>query len=310
MELVRTIVKYLTIGSLALAALQIYLTVNKIWKRKHERVVAESISIMGEFIGVVPLLVLSTNFALEGQWAGMVDALMWILAGAVLMTIGTGLWVEGQRRKGFWTLVQEAIRLERGEVGDLAKSLFRPSAADKVIRILGQVALIDEHLDEREREYIESFADSWGIDFSWDELAGARGEGHLNFLELRRDVADYLATSPPEGQVRGLSDVLSSLAGLDEQVTEEEQLVLNELDGMFNSYLDRDFEAPLYAIAIVPQDPEQDRAIASLLPGVEKRKVQGGHAYLTGTYHSERYAELAGEDYRALNFFTTVIRRN
>jgi hypothetical protein len=56
------------------------------------------------------------------------------------------------------------------------------------------------------------------------------------------------------------------------------------------------------------QRPEQDQAIATVLPGLLKREIHGGRVYVAGTYHSFDFAELVSAQYRALNFFTTVVR--
>ena len=307
MPLLRSTIQFLAAASLLLAAVQVYLTLNKLWKRKHEPAVAESISIMGEFVGLVPLFFLTLNFMLQGQWEGTVDGVLWLLAGGVTITIGTGMWVEGRRGKSFFTLLREALELERGEVGDLAKRFFRPAGARRILRILGHVAFIDDHLDDREREFIQSFVDTWGIPFSPESLGEVAGDGHVNYRDLRADVEAYLATSPPPNQVRQLSDVVNALVHIDEEVSEEESLILDELDGMWSAYLDEDAEVPLYGVAVVPQSPEQDRAIAEVIPNVGKRPVKGGEAYVVGRYHSERYAEVMGRQYRDLGFFTTVV---
>lgn len=308
MELLRSTVQFLAAASILLAAVQIYLTLNKLWKRKHEPAVAESISIMGEFVGLVPLFFLTSNFTLQGQWEGAADGILWLGAGAVTIAIGTGMWVEGRRKKGFFTLLKESLELEREEVGDLAKRFFRPAGAGRILRILGHVALLDERLDEREREFIQSFADAWGLDFSPERLGDERRAGHLNYRELRSDVEAYLTTSPPPNQVQQLSDVVSALVHVDEEVSDEEALMLDELDGMWASYLDAETEVPVYGVAVVPQSPDQDRAIADVIPTVGKAPVEGGEAYVVGRYHSERYAEVMGKQYRDLGFFTTVVR--
>lgn len=308
MQLLRSTVQFLATASLFLTAAQIYLTLNKLWKRKHEPAVAESISIMGEFVGLVPLFFLTLNFMFQGQWEGTVDGVFWLGAGGVSIAIGTGIWVEGKRGKGFFTLLRDALALEREEVGDLAKRFFRPAGARRILRILGHVALIDDHLDERERAFIQSFVDAWGIDFSPDTLRKSAGDGHVNYRDLRADVEAYLATSPPPSQVSQLSDVVNALIHVDEEVSEEEALVLGELQGMWNAYLDADAPAFLFGVAVVPQSPDQDRAIAEVIPTVGKRPVEGGEAYVVGRYHSERYAELMGSQYRELGFFTTVVR--
>jgi hypothetical protein len=309
MTSLRTALEYLVIASLMLAALQVYLTTNKLWKRKHEKAVAESISIMGEFVGLVPVLLLTIKFAVDGQWQGAVDGLLWMTGATVAVAIGTGMWVEGRRHLGFTRLLKDSIQLERGEVGYLAKSFLRPSGAAHVLRILARVALLDDHLDTREKQFVEGFARSWGIDFHWDIVVAHRGDSPLDFLPLREEVHAYLATSPPPPQVRQLSDVLHALASIDEEVSEQEKLMLAEIDGMIDSYLKGESEvAPHFAVVLVPQGAEQDQAIAAVLPDLPKRELHGGLVYVAGTYHSFDFAELVSAQYRALNFFTAVVR--
>lgn len=320
MEIFRSVVKILTVGSLLLGALQIYLILNKLWKRKHEAVVAESISIMGETVGLLPLVFLTATFALERQWEGVVDGAMWLFAGTVTVVIGTGRWVEGRRGQGFWELLRGSVGREREEVGDLALALFRPSGAARILDILRRLAWIDQEMDERERAFIARFAASWGIDLKPGDLAGGGEEGAGGYLELRRAVAGYLATSPPAAQVRQLGDVIHALVRADASVSAQESLILEELDGLLAAYLSGEGEAPgsdgapgeegtpRHAVAIVPQEPDQDEAVRELMPDAREERLQGGRAYVVGSYFSERYADLVGDRYRALGFFTTVVR--
>ncbi|HSJ07453.1 MAG TPA: hypothetical protein VK936_12180 [Longimicrobiales bacterium] len=305
----RAIIDYLVIASLGLAALQVYLTTNKLWKRKHEPAVAESISIMGEFVGLVPVTFLTLKFVLDGQWEGAADGLIWVVGATVAVFIGTGRWVEGRRDRGFFRLLADSVRQERGEVGHLAKSFLRPSGASHILRILGRVALLDDHLDDREKTFVESFARSWGIEFRWDTVPAAPGDNPLDFLPLREDLHEYLATSPPPVQVRQLGDVLHALVSIDETVTDQESLMMAELDGMMDAYLNQEERTGLmFAVVLVPQGPDQDNAIASVLPGLTKRDIHGGQVYVAGTYHSFDFAEIVSAQYRALNFFTAVVR--
>jgi hypothetical protein len=304
MEILRLAIGSLTVVSLMVAAVQVYLILNKLWIRKHEPAVAGSISIMGETLGVVPLSILSLNYAIDGYWEGMVDSALWIVAGGVTILIGTGRWVEGNRRRGLWTLIREAVRLERDEVGDLARSFFRPSGARQVLDILGQIALLDSELDQREREFVDRFADAWGVDFDWAAVEG--GDQEVDFVRLRRSVESYLSTSPPAGQVGQLADAVTALVRIDRQTTSEEELMLEELVGMFGAYTGDDDRAG-FVVAVVPQDPEQDQTLTSLLPGRPKHRVQGGLAYSLGPFFSSRYADIVADQYRRLNFFATVV---
>lgn len=300
---------FLVLASLGLAALQVYLTTNRLWKRKHERAVAESISIMGEFVGFVPVAFLTLKFTLDGQWAGVADGIIWVVGAGIAVLIGTGRWVEGRRERNLLELLREAIQVERGEVGYLARSFIRPSGASRILRILGRVALLDDELDAREKEFVESFARGWGIQLDWDSIPAEPGDNPLDFLPLRMEVQEYLATSPPPTQVRQLGDVLRALVGIDQTVTRQESVMLAELEGMIHAYLDDADEDPaLYSVVLVPQGPEQDQAIASVLPGLTRRELHGGQVYVAGSYHSFDFAEIVSTQYRALSFFTAVVR--
>jgi hypothetical protein len=297
--------RVLVYASIGLTVLQIYLTLNKLWKRKHEKVVAESVSILGEFVGLIPLAILTANFGFEQQWEGLIDGLLWIFAASVTVLIGTGVWVKGQRRQGFGSLLRAAIRAERDEVGYLARSFFRPSGAARILEILGKVALLDDTLDERERGFIQSFADTWGVEFSWARFESGGAAQGRDLIGLQASVEAYLATSPPDQQVRQLGDVMHALVRIDDDVSHDEALMMSELQGMFDAYLG---EADArWGVVLVPQSDEQDEAIRGLVPGVEPREIRGGRAYLVGRHHSRDYAEVVGRRYEALNVFSAVV---
>jgi hypothetical protein len=273
MTLLRSTLDLLVLASLGLAALQIYLTTNKLWKRKHEPAVAESISIMGEFVGLVPVTLFTAKFAVDGQWEGAVDGVLWIIAAGIVITVGTGRWVEGRRELGFFRLLGDSLRQERGEVGYLAKSFIRPSGANHILRMLGRLALLDDHLDEKEKAFVESFAHTWGIDFDWGSVPAAPGDSALDFIPLRDELEQYLATSPPAAQVRQLGDVLHALVGIDDTVTAQESLMMAEIDGMMDAYLNAaDRDRVNFGVVLVPQGPEQDQAIATVLPGAAQAR--------------------------------------
>ena len=307
METLVSVLRTLTAASLLLAVAQVYLTLNKLWTRKHEQVVADSISIAGEAIGLVPLVLLSVTFAVEGQWLGLADAGLWTIAAAVTIAIGAGAWVEGRRKRPFLSLIREALKLERREVGHLARSLLQPSNAEEILEILVRLAMVDQRLDARERAFIERFAEAWRLDLSWERVEARAREEAGDYLALQRTVAAHLATSPPDAQVRELSDIVRALVEVDEEVSPEEALVAAEVEGMLEAYLAGTRSDRPYAVALVPQTPEQERSIASVLPGVRKTRLQGGHAFLAGGYHSPAFAEMVGERYRGLGFFTVVV---
>lgn len=306
MDLFQQIIKLLGYGALGFTAVEIYLTVNKLWKRKHEKAVAESISIMAKLVGMVPLTLFTLDNLLSKQWRAAIDSTLWLSFELFALTIGLGIWVAGGRI-GFWRLFGKALKLERSEALDLAKLVFRPSAADRILDVLRQVALLDD-LDEREKKLIQIFADNWRIDVAWDDFLSRRAADRgSRFTTLRASVAEYLATNPPSDQAAELSDVISRVVKADEKVTPEEEIVEAELAGMLAAYCGDVGSRPSFYSAIVPQSADQDQAMATLLPGLERRTVPGGIAYLAGPFFSHGFAEEVTKQHRALNFFSIVV---
>ena len=260
---------------------------------------------MGNVFDIIPLSFFALNFLFVAQWQGMIDSIIWIFAGVLSVLIGSRLWVQVDRNKTFWTRLKEALKLEKSEVGYLATSFFRPSGAELILEIFTRFAYIDQDLVAREKELIQSFADTWHLDIDWQQHEKlAELEQSVSFIKTRDTVARYLKTSPPAEQVAQLIDVLHALVKIDENVSDQEELILEEVHQFLLSYMnDANIEAK-FTVLIAPQNHDQDAAIAALLPDVEKIAVAGGSGYLIGSYYSQDYAEVICDQYRALGFLT------
>lgn len=308
MEFFKSFIGIMAYASLGFTVAAAYLKINKIWKRKHNAEVADSISIVGNVIYVIPLSFFALNYISIAHWQGLIDSVIWIASGIVYILIGSRLWVQSHRHKTFWTRLQEVLKLERSEVGDLAKSFFRPSGAEIILNILAHFAYIDRKLTVREKEFIQSFVDTWHMKFDWNEHSRlAVDDQPVIFIKTREKVEHYLDTSPPVKQVSQLIDVLHVLAKIDESVSAQEKLILEEVDGLLLGYLNASDAPARFAVVIAPQNDNQDSAIATLLPDVEKSEVAGGSGYMIGSYYSQDYASMICNQYRALGFFTIEI---
>ncbi len=308
MEFFKSFIGIMAYASLGFTVAAAYLKINKIWKRKHNAEVADSVSIVGNVIYVIPLSFFALNYIFIAHWQGLIDSVIWIASGIVYILIGSRLWVQSHRHKTFWTRLQEVLKLERSEVGDLAKSFFRPSGAEIILNILAHFAYIDRKLTVREKEFIQSFVDTWHMKFDWNEHSRlAVDDQPVIFIKTREKVEYYLDTSPPVKQVSQLIDVLHVLAKIDESVSAQEKLILEEVDGLLLSYLNASDAQARFAVVIAPQNDNQDSAIATLLPDVEKSEVAGGSGYMIGSYYSQDYAGMICNQYRALGFFTIEI---
>ena len=298
MELFKSFISIMAYASLGFSFAAAYLKINKVWKRKHIDEVANSVSIMGNVFDIIPLTFFSLNFL-------FIDSVLWIFAGVVSLLIGSGLWLQSNRGKSFWTRLKESLILEKSEVGHLATTFFRPSAAEIILEILARFAYIDQDLVAREQELIQSFADTWHLDINWEEHRKlADLEQPVSFVETRDTVARYLKTSPPAEQVAQLIDVLHALVKIDENVSNPEELILEEVHKFMLGYIDDSDVQANYTVIIAPQNRNQDSAIATLLPDVRKIEVAGGSGYLVGSFYSQDYADVICDQYRALGFFT------
>ena len=78
---------------------------------------------------------------------------------------------------------------------------------------------------------------------------------------LRESVSDYLATHPPNEQVTQLRDAVTALIHIDEQVADEEALIADELNGLFDRYIGSYEDATNYAVVLAPQAKAQEEEL-------------------------------------------------
>lgn len=298
-------VEFLVAIAVVIALVSNYLIINKLWKRRMVREVAESVSIAAALLGLfnglpflVMFLLINPNPAAAAKSAiGIATAMIFVL-------VGSGLWVAELRRRGFKALLLRALTLERRESTDLIKQLVQPKGAAQIITLLHQLASVDGHVDPREAELIRSFAREWRIAEPDAEVLAGRAD----LLTLRKCLVDYLKLNPPATQVEHLRDILHALAESDERVTWQESVALEEVDGVLRQYVAGESGEPAgHEVLIVPQSEVQVDAVRTLLPGREEKLLRGGRVFSAGRYHSARYAEFVCQRYIGLGLFSTVV---
>jgi hypothetical protein len=98
MEMLMKIVEFLVAIGVGITAVRIFLQVNRLWKRKHEKAVADSVSTVASLLSIFVYIPFTAKFLLIDK--SVLPALnsMIILAGfTVTFLIGTGLWVRENR---------------------------------------------------------------------------------------------------------------------------------------------------------------------------------------------------------------------
>lgn len=311
MPTLSTVLEYLASASLVVSIVQVYLILNKLWGRKHEKVVAESQSIASNLLGLFTSFPWIVKYSLDGEIKTALVSAVWFLLTGFFTLVAIGFWVPASEQQSVWAKLKAALRLERTEASELLKALFRPEDAQAIVKILHQIALIDRHLDERERAYIETFAMNWGIESPFASTNTA-ATAHLEqgFTALRTSVENYLAQRPLQAQATQLRELLVAMVKADAKESEDEALILHEITGMIDAYITKDGAVPSHEVVLIPQSPEQAEAIRGLLQGATPESYRGGTAFVAGRYFSNDYAQMIRQKHQALGFFAVLDSRD
>jgi hypothetical protein len=309
MSLFEELINVLTAGAIVLAMITSYLVANKLWSRKHEKVVAESISVSAQLIGILTMLpFLAKYILLDDDYMSFASLAIRLVLTFFFLAIGIGLWVAVARRESLWTKTRRALRLERKESLDLVNALIRPSGARIMLDVLQKLALIDKQLDAREKAFVQDFADRWNIKIEFEKQFEKATETPTErmYIDLRQRLSDYLSVTPDRTQVGQFLDIIELLIGIDQKISEEEQFIVEEIRGMLQTYINEGEAGETFSVVVVPQDREEREAIRTLLPNARSHARWGGEVYYAGVYHSRGYAEMISRKYQALNLFSTV----
>jgi hypothetical protein len=235
MNLFEQLLNFLVTGAIFLTVVTAYLVANKIWSRKHERVVAESVSVSAQLISAMTMLPFLIKYiAIDGDHMSFWNMAIRLVLALLYLAIGVGFWVKVSGRDSFWTKIKRALKLEKAESMDLINALIRPNGAKIMLDVLQRLAMIDKNLDQREKEFIQDFADRWNIkiDFSvqFEQSSERATEGM--YVDIHRRLSDYLSISPDKKQASQFLDIINLLINADKDVSDEEQLITAEIVSM------------------------------------------------------------------------------
>ena len=309
MKLFEQLINLLVVGAIVLTVVKTYLTANKIWSRKHEQVVSESVSVSAQFIGIVTALPFLIKYTIiDGDFMSLANMSIKLALTLFFLAIGIGLWVRAEGSEGLWSKLKRALKMEKEESLDLINALVRPAGARIILDVLRRLALIDKNLDDREMAFIQAFADRWKIKIDFRKAFDSVSEQATDqmHIDLRTKVIEYLSISPDKEQATQFLDIINSLVGVDQKVSAEEQFILEEIRGLIEAYINDGQTKTTYSVIVVPQDREERASIRVLLPDVSPRAKWGGNIYYAGVYHSRPFAEMISAKYQSLNLFSTV----
>lgn len=296
------VLSILVVASLGTSLVRRYLMLNRLWLRKHERSVAESISVVAILLALATSLPFLAKNALRHDVKGTLNELVFLASNVAMLVVGIGLFVPDPLRPTLLGRLVAALRLERVEAADLLKSLVLPRGSELLVAIMHGVAAADRVLDPREIDEIRRFSRAWGVAYEPE----ARPPGASDPIALRANVERYVALAPPHEEARALRRVLDRLMHVDGREDPEERLVLGEVFGILDRYL-TGAASPRVRVLIVPQSEAQEEAIAALAPDAKPGRRAGGVAYVVGTFYSRAFAEKISEAYRESGLLTVVV---
>ncbi len=293
--------------SLLVDAVSRYFQINKIWIRKHERPVAESVSLISCLLSVLMLMPFLIESIAEWNPYQAISRLLSLGMTGLFFAIGMGLWVPGwSTTRGAWSALKKALRVERNEWSDLLHSSGRPGTAEAIADILKRTALLDRSLAPGEIRILRSFAERWGLPDPTRDLGDPIAASDP--AALRRSVEAYLRLSPPAEQAGQLLDLLRVMIESDGVVTREEKASLAELGGLIADYLDGEAQPKrVHEVVVVPQGDSQLGTARQLLGEIDPIERCGGRVYVAGCYYHEEFAELVAGRYRAQGLLTLVL---
>ncbi len=309
MKLFEELINILVLGAIVLTVVKTYLTANKVWSRKHKKVVSESVSVSAQLIGILTSLPFLIEYALiDGDLMSLANMSIKLALTLFFLMIGIGMWVQVKGRESFWAKVKRALKLEKEESMDLINAMIRPAGARTILNVLQRLAMIDKDLDEREMAFIQAFADRWNIKIDFRKAFDSDAEQVTDqmHIDLRTKLSEYLSISPDKAQALQFLDIINSLVSVDQKVSGEEQFILDEIKGMIENYINDGQPKTTYNVIVVPQDREERASIRALLPDATPCAEWGGTIYYAGVYHSRPFAEMISEKYQGLNLFSTV----
>lgn len=300
------IIHFLAYGVIIFSIIEVYLTLNKLWSRKHIKEVADSISISARATGMIPGGVFTLNYFFNQQWQGFIDGTIWIFASIIQILIAAGVWVAGNKKSNFITLIRRSLEKETQEVFHLAKSFFNIKGRQKIIDLLAATALTDKVLKEGEKVFVEDLANEWGIKVSWDKLILRFKKEDVSALFLMsQEMLDYLKLNPSRQEVKLLVKLIKRLSDENGFSRPENQFIIDEFGEAFRHYPSTKY-LEYYNVQIVPQEKLQHERLQATGVKMESKYIGSGFTYIFGPFFTRAFADQVADEFEKLGYFATT----
>jgi hypothetical protein len=315
------VVDFLTGIAIFIAIITLYFKLNKIWKRRKEKEVAESQSIVALTSESLLYLLWISSFILKSDWNALADNAIGLVESAFFLVIGTGIFVASatSQNKNFWQSLKDALKLEKKEASYLLKAISGNYTAGQIVSILHELAWIDDKFDKSEIKFVRDFANVWGVKIDETKFNDNPHKSAIGLVERIDNVKDKLSkylvdNNPKREQADELSKLFHLLINADGTIEQSEDILIGELDAIILKYYGE--PVPKYFVISVPQIEEQRALIESVLisanPGINvkerEKSIDGGFGFIMHECLTIAYAELKAQEERNDHKIMTIIR--
>lgn len=304
--MLQQIIHFLAYGVIIFSVVEVYLTLNKLWSRKHIKEVADSISISARATGMIPGTVFTLNYFFNEQWQGFIDGSIWIFASFIQIMIAAGFWVAGNKKTNFFSLIRQSLEKETQELFHLARSIFHVKEHQAVIDLLAATALTDKVLKDGEKAFVENLANEWGIEVSWNKLMTRFRKQDVSALFLMsKEIQGYLQLNPSRQEIKLLLKLIKRLSDENGYSRPENQFIIDEFGEAFRHYPSNKYPEH-YHVQIVPQEKDQHERLQATGIKMKSEYIGSGFTYILGPFFTHAFADQVAREFQSLGYFAAI----
>lgn len=283
--------------TLFLISVESYLRANKVWKRKHKKDVAESVSLLAQGVGIITLSFYATSSIIDQSFNGMVSSLIWLSMTILMVLVGSGLWVTDIRSSNFWKKLKLYLMKETSELGNLANAFTNPNEREHIRAIILKVALLDNQINDKEKEVLETVMTQWddAIDYEVlqkESLKYNVSEIHNILSDLNQAISHYLSNSPAIDQVSKLADLIQLLIHNNGTQSDDQKLMATEVLEQLNAYITNAGIQNQFCVIVLPNPHSSIEALKSLHPELEVINTSTFSHLIKKGLHTQKMADI------------------
>ncbi len=288
--------------TLALITIESYLRANKVWKRKHKKDVAESISLIAQGVGLITLSFFIVSSYLEHSFNGLVSSAIWLSMTAFMILVGSGFWVTDIRANNFWKKIKLYLMKETSELGNLANSFTNPNEREHIREIILKIALLDQKITKVEKEILDEVLHSWDDSINYAELEEF-SKSHNSYKihdilsELNQSISHYLSNAPAADQVSKLADLIQLIIHNNKEQSDEHKLLVVEVLEQLNAYISNTAHLEQYCVIVIPDNLKDLATIQQSYPDLQLQDNEQLPYLIKNGFHTQKMAAIYKNNY-------------